>query len=425
MRKTTFLSIGAILFTTGMFAQPTWQQAQTTTKMNYSLASVNNTGRIFAYADGELLSGDSTGDNWETITTLPPMGGTSGQIFGHKKYLFMVDMSGSNGRGIFRSSDGGATWTQKNSGLLGLDTTNIRGIISFGTDLVAIHNGSSVDKIFYSDDDGDSWYAGLNMFSQAAITVVESSGRLYLITTGTVYETNDGFNWNNLNATMPPTGSGMTVALSDGTFLMVSDTSLYISANKGVSWTQKTVTGFPADTKLRTLIKSPASDTLYVATETPVSSAYGIYYSPDKGATWALCNTGLPSNAQIVYDGQGQHMHIAYNGYMFVSANNGTGIYRSTMPVTASRALGINNIAKKDIGLNIFPNPATDKLDITIAQQGFGIYTVKVMDITGKTLMQTQHTGNAALNISPLVKGTYFINISNGQWAVTDRFVKQ
>lgn len=429
-KKFTVLSIAGLLLATCSFAQPpVWQESHISTKFSYSMASVKNTGKVYAYKDGELLVSDGTGSNWKAITTLPPMGGTTGLIFGYKKYLFMVDRSGFNARGIHRSEDGGLNWKQVNSGLLGLDTANIQGIVSINDDiLLAIHDGSSVDKVFYSTDDGNSWNSGLSMFSQSAVSVFEDDGYVYLATSGTVYESaNGGVSWTNLNSTqLPPFGLGQTIALSDHSFLTATDTTLYTSTDYGVTWVKKNFTGLPTLAYPVQLFKSPASDTLYMTSEEVLGGTFGLHYSVDNGTSWALCNIGLAgANGRLPWDGWGHNILIAHNGYMFASPSNHTNIYRSVSPVTTSTALGISNISKADLGLKLFPNPACNKLEVVIAKADFGNYTLKITDVMGRTVIIEHHSGNAQLNISGLEAGTYFVNISNGKSAITEPFIKE
>ncbi len=73
-------------------------------------------------------------------------------------------------------------------------------------------------------------------------------------------------------------------------------------------------------------------------------------------------------------------------------------------------------------GISIFPNPATDRLDITAES---AIQEVRIFDCTGQLVRTYPQTANhASLEISDLQSGIYFVNLYIGNQVATKRFVK-
>ncbi len=79
-----------------------------------------------------------------------------------------------------------------------------------------------------------------------------------------------------------------------------------------------------------------------------------------------------------------------------------------------------------NVELRLFPNPATDKLNITSSLQGAA--TVRVFDALGRIVLENNVSLSQAAftqNISSLENGIYTIQISTTAKVATQRFVKQ
>jgi hypothetical protein len=74
-------------------------------------------------------------------------------------------------------------------------------------------------------------------------------------------------------------------------------------------------------------------------------------------------------------------------------------------------------------GLNVFPNPTTNLLNLQAVDSLF-IDTIKVTDIAGKTIMLiTQNTKQ--INISTFAQGLYFLEVTAGSKTYQTKFIKQ
>ena len=152
--------------------------------------------------------------------------------------------------------------------------------------------------------------------------------------------------------------------------------------------------------------------------------------------------TTLPANYDLaVLNGSGTQIAIAEtNGTQSesVSLSLSPGIYYAkvyprgnaysasscyTLRVQTGTASDV--IVKKDLDLNLFPNPAESQLNVWIG--GFTRKAeIRVYDMTGKLVMQ-QLTGNTLtqLNIAKLTAGIYMVKVNDGIETKAAKFVKK
>lgn len=97
-----------------------------------------------------------------------------------------------------------------------------------------------------------------------------------------------------------------------------------------------------------------------------------------------------------------------------VVINNTTGEIVNANSAYLSPNVGVANV--ESIDLNVFPNPATDKVNVTFEAKG-GNYTIDVIDLTGR-MMSTEVVSNAngsqtvEINTSELKAGNYILTVS-------------
>ncbi|WP_299365856.1 T9SS type A sorting domain-containing protein, partial [Winogradskyella sp.] len=81
--------------------------------------------------------------------------------------------------------------------------------------------------------------------------------------------------------------------------------------------------------------------------------------------------------------------------------------------------LSIVDIDMSEQGIKVYPNPASDFIQIDgIVQE----YDYIIIDINGKTITKGKTGANNSINIQNLAKGTYFLNIESKR---TSKFIKQ
>ena len=77
-----------------------------------------------------------------------------------------------------------------------------------------------------------------------------------------------------------------------------------------------------------------------------------------------------------------------------------------------------------NIGIKIYPNPATD--NFVIECEGFSVKSVRIIDVYGRIVMQSKATDNAEyIDISSYPSGTYFVQLIGNKGIVTKKLNKK
>jgi len=157
---------------------------------------------------------------------------------------------------VYKSTDGGATWTNLNDGMLGANSNAVKGlaIAPFDPDVLYI---GCLNGVFRSIDAGATWEdisTGLGFLHTAGAVLNSTGTRLYI-----------------------PTLGGGTYG---GTVDTISGDVVWDNASQLIADIHH----------VQVLVDHSNSSTLY-------ASAFpgGIFKSQDGGATWAECNFGIPS----------------------------------------------------------------------------------------------------------------------------------
>ena len=93
--------------------------------------------------------------------------------------------------------------------------------------------------------------------------------------------------------------------------------------------------------------------------------------------------------------------------------------------ITASSSLSTPEVENQNTELTISPNPAKDKLNITLPS-GSGDMNLEVFDVLGKRVYKGLLTQlESSVNVSGWRSGVYLVRISNNSITQTKRFIKQ
>lgn len=83
------------------------------------------------------------------------------------------------------------------------------------------------------------------------------------------------------------------------------------------------------------------------------------------------------------------------------------------------------NEINNQIELNVFPNPASNNLNISFKNESQNIAQLRVVDMTGKTIYsENVSDGQAQINISNLTPGVYYLRISTNSFVTAYPFTK-
>lgn len=100
-----------------------------------------------------------------------------------------------------------------------------------------------------------------------------------------------------------------------------------------------------------------------------------------------------------------------------------TPVITNTFNTTFVEPLSVNDF--EGVEVNVFPNPATDKVTITLSQDLLNTIKVSLIDIQGKTINipKKEFNNTFELNLESLNSGLYFIQLRSGNNIITEKLV--
>jgi len=314
--------------------------------------------------NGPMYKSTDAGATWSTIAS-PPGQGANAFAFGINApnpttiYAAGGFFGGGVLNGVFKSTDGGASWSAVNSGL---SNTRVSTLAIDPMTPTTIYAGTSDGSggVFKSTDGGISWIAAnsglpcLPNFGAASLAIDPSApSTLYVAgngvgggACGVFKSTNAGGSWN-------PAGSGLPFGVSSLAINPKTPTTIYVgtfgsgvfrSTDGGGSWTAVNtgLTGNSLDAT-RLAIDPLTPTTIYIG-----SFAAGVFKSTNGGGSWTAANTGLTViyvNAVAINPVTPSTLYAGTNGGVFKSTDGGASWAATNMPTTTYvNALAIDPI---------------------------------------------------------------------------------
>jgi ligand-binding sensor domain-containing protein len=251
--------------------------------------------RMFSFMMGCcIFLGNSAYGQWTKMS-----GPEAGSIRATVVYNGII-FAGTDGGGIFRSLNNGATWT--GCGMAGQD------FYAFAVRRDSLFAGAYGDGVYLSTDSGTSWKAINSGMSYLFIDALASNNAaLFAATYQGIYRLANGDTaWTPVNAALK---YGKTLLTSGDTiFVGSSDSGVTVSFDNGTSWAQSN-SGM-AGHRVYALAKNGAD--VYAGTYD------GVFRSADNGASWNAVNSGLTDHDVISL--------ALHNGDVF--AGTLSGVYR-------------------------------------------------------------------------------------------------
>jgi photosystem II stability/assembly factor-like uncharacterized protein len=255
----------------------------------YSFSASGST--IYLGSSSKVFKSTDLGATWIDMSTGLGKGGIQALLYDGSTLFAGTP---ADAIGMFRSTNGGANWEPAAAGLP--IASEIRSLIAFGGYVFA---GTQGDGIYRSSDHGDSWAktdVNNNLLAQALVlSFCAKDNALFAGAINGVYKSTDG------GATFQRTLDGFppnenvavfTLTVSSGNILAGVNVSLspteslntiFYSSDDGSTWQQANV---PAKVTFVPAVASDTSSRAYGAVITTSSFTTGLYTSTNAGVTW-------------------------------------------------------------------------------------------------------------------------------------------
>lgn len=258
-----------------------------------------------------------------TMNWAAAFGGDGGEVCFHSQNTSLI-LGETQYNGIYRSVNGGASWSSSTSGLSGTAAW-VAPIISHPDSANIFYTARQ--SVFKSTNGGASWFSISTGISGTIreMAISKSDPQIMFATIGSsVYRsTNRGLNWTNVTSGLPTrTITTVTIHPESSNVVLLSFSGfgagkVYRSTNTGTTWTN--ISGNLPDTPTNDiLIYHPVPGTYLVATDV------GVFITQNYGSTWTELADGLPNTVAMHLD------HHVATGKIRVGTH-GRGVYETML----------------------------------------------------------------------------------------------
>ncbi len=401
MKKGLFLVYGALLVT--VFGSVDAQWVQTAVPTNGYIGAIAVTGsNIFVggfWSSGSVYVSSDDGLNWApspdtTIQTKPV------DVFAVKdSFLF----AGTNGYGVYRSSNLGLDWQPVNNGLpvgavLGLtvgDSGVFASSLGHGTYL-STNNGATWKGV-------NSGLTSTNIWTLASFPNGTGGRNVFAGTSNGVFRsTNNGANWQVMDAGLTDSSVWSFAAGTDSNiFAATFGGGVFLSTNGGKNWQA-------VNNGLTNLIIQPLTVTSNGANIFAGTWGNGVFESTNNGANWHT--TFLPDSLQV-------NALALSSSNIFAGVYTGGGVWRRKLSEILSAEKSGNQIPFRFEVKQNYPNPFNPTTTIKYELPTSSHVTLKIYDLLGQVVRtltdNTEPAGYKQIewNAASVASGVYFYRL--------------
>ncbi len=366
-----------------------WLFTKTATVHSLYIRQSNNAMYAGVLDDGLFYSSDK-GASWRQIP-LPAIRFAQLDV---KSILYTAGgtlIIGTEMYGMYRSTDGGNSWSQANTGITGAAIYGYALVQKAGGD---VYLGTGGKGVFRSPDDGATWIGVNNGLTNPLMSclAISPAGSILAGTgnSGVFRSTDNGANWSAVNNGLANKAVNTLFFNSDGQlFVGTSGDGLFTSTNEGAVWAKVSPT-VTTNAVMTNAIN--AIGTLFIGT-----TSGGVYRSKDKGNTWSQVNAGLGL-------GSGRNINaLALDKEGFLYAGTDAGMFASLAATTITTPAISASTATLSFG-NVQVNSTGNK-QVDISNTGDGALVIDAISIT-PTGTDFKTTATPPVTIQPGGKST-------------------
>jgi hypothetical protein len=318
-------------------------------------------------------------------------------------YACFSTINGYGKTGVFKSTDGGVSWTDISGGIPIPSSVAwvIFGDLEIGPGgvlYVYVNN-----EIFRSTNGGASWTSIMQFINSSFIDMdITSAGHLYVyslpmtITPVLEVTTDQGATFSTVN-----TGSLWLTQYAD--LIIDKQDSLYIKDNNIIhkrngigNWTALPAGGWDVNNPYSSYTKVYFDNTngIYVST-----NGEGMYYSPN-GTTWTNISAGIPTYNSTAFgtvmltlvDLCFDSNNTPYARSFDEEGGNILGVYKFSVPNA------IDELVKDKSGLTFYPNPSNGTVNLSFYADMAGDASLTVYNFLGQELLRTSTNIHQGMN---------------------------
>jgi hypothetical protein len=355
--------------------------------------------------------------------------------------------------GVYRSTNGGTSWTR---GVTGITETaiNIQQVaidpVNPNIAYIAVFDGAtnSTNGIYKSTDGGATWtpitngIGTIKNFLAIAVNplnpnVIYAGTSFSPPSTGPakIYKSvNGGALWTDMSNGLPSLTTDLkpvrqiSISRTDTSVVLAglfinTDTlggGMYVTANGGGLW-QKRNNGLPVAVGLlprSCIIRNGSSNEFFVGLGNATNTNIGVYRTTNSGVSWASFNNGVMVNTYTIraFDFKTTGDTTIFAGVAHPTLTTGQGVFEYSWP-----PVGINDpnseLPKEFSLFQNFPNPFNPTTVVKFAVPKSSYVIVTVYDVSGKTVRTLVNEQKPAgyhqvmFNAEGLSSGVYFYSL--------------
>jgi hypothetical protein len=277
----------------GMPDRPVWSIAVSPAHPSVLLAATQGRGVVRSTDSGATWTSAITGVEGAWVVRFDPSRPATAY-------------AGTQTAGLYKSIDDGKTWTPQSQGLSNMDVRSIA--VASGLVLAGTAQG-----VYYSIDGATSWHSlGLEALDIAAVAVLPKTDGSTVFAGADNGTVGSGFllkseglggSWAVVKGNFPADAVVASLAVASGPsggtdppVLAGTSQGLFRSDDRGVTWSP--LAGLPT-TDFNVALFNPANpDQIYAASDGDQGNG-GVFRSLDRGASWGSLGSGLPLRPRI------------------------------------------------------------------------------------------------------------------------------